>query len=108
MVNELPEVGAGNGVDFPAIEWGYKQKQTATTPIIWVTDGGVCGPNQPYNEILAMQCITFCKQKNIIIVPHADEAVEQLKSLKAGNKAKNIFPRMFKQTYKELTGIALT
>ena len=108
MVNELPEVGSGNGVDFPAIEWGYKQKQTTNSPMIWVTDGGVCGPNQPYHEVLAMQCITFCRQKNIIIVPHADEAIEQLKNLKAGNKAKNIFPRMFKQTYQELTGIPLT
>ena len=107
MVNELPSVGQGNGVDFPAIEWGVKQKQTSKSPIIWVTDGGVCGANGSYEAVLAMQCINFCKKNNIVVVPHVDEAVDQLKKLKSGDKAVSIYPEMFKKTYKELNGTDL-
>ena len=107
MVNELPSVGQGNGVDFPAIEWGVKHKQTSRSPIIWVTDGGVCGANGSYEAVLAMQCINFCKKNNIVVVPHVDEAVDQLKKLKSGDKAVSIYPEMFKKTYKELNGTDL-
>lgn len=107
MVNELPNVGHGNGVDFPAIEWGVKQKQTSRSPIVWVTDGGVCGAQGHYEALLAMQCINFCKKHNIVVVPHVDEAVDQLKKLKNGNKAESIYPDMFKRTYKELNGSEL-
>jgi hypothetical protein len=107
MVNELPSVGQGNGVDFPAIEWGVKQKQTSRSPIVWVTDGGVCGKNGNFEAVLAMQCINFCKKNNIIVVPHVDEAVEQLKNLKFGNKAESIYPEMFKNTFKQLNGTEL-
>jgi len=107
LVNQLPDVGSGNGVDFPAIEWGYRQKQNTQSPMIWVTDGGVCGPHQNFSDILSMQCITYCKQKNIIIVPHADEAIEQLKNIKRGEKAKNIYPRQFQYVYKDKTGCEL-
>jgi hypothetical protein len=107
MVNELPSVGQGNGVDFPAIEWGVKQKQTSKSPIIWVTDGGVCGAHGNYEAVLAMQCINFCKKNNIVVVPHVDEAVDQLKKLKSGDKAVSIYPEMFKRTYKELNGTEL-
>ena len=75
--------------------------------MIWVTDGGVCGPRQNFSDILSMQCITYCKQKNIIIVPHADEAIEQLKNIKRGEKAKNIYPRQFQYVYKDKTGCEL-
>ena len=107
MVNELPSVGYGNGVDFPAIEWGVKQKQTSKSPIVWVTDGGVCGAHGNYEAVLAMQCINFCKKNNIIVVPHVDEAVQQLKNLKSGDKAVSIYPEMFKRTFKELNGTDL-
>ena len=107
MVNELPDVGYGNGVDFPALEFGKTFRQTASSPFIWVTDGGVCGPNQGYSNLLAMQCITFCKRNNVIIVPHADEAIEQLKNLKNGNKAKSDYPEMFVRAYHEMQGTQL-
>jgi hypothetical protein len=40
-------------------------------------------------------------------VPHVDEAVEQLKNLKFGNKAESIYPEMFKNTFKQLNGTEL-
>ena len=107
LVNQLPDVGSGNGVDFPAIEWGYKQKQRPNTPMIWVTDGGVCGPNQNFSNILAMQCLTYCRQKNIVIVPHAEEAIKQLNNIKRGEKPQNVYPQQFKHVYEKVTGTDL-
>lgn len=104
MVDSLPDVGMNNGVDFPAIEWGTKQKQTSSSPMIWVTDGGVCGPNQGYSNMLAMQCINFCKKNNIVVVPHVNEAIDQLKKLKNGEKATSVWPPMFREAYRSTHG----
>lgn len=107
MVAELPEVGWGNGVDFPAIEWGQKQRKNSRTPMVWVTDGGVCGPHQNYFDQLAMQCIDFTKKNNIVVVPHVTEAIAQLKNLQKGEKAVSQYPPMFKETYKKVLGRVL-
>lgn len=107
MVNELPEVGCGNGVDFPAIEWGHKMREKATTPMIWVTDGGVCGNRASFSDLLAMQCITYAKKNNIVVVPHVKDAIEQLRNLKIGNKAKSMWPRQFQEVHKRRMGTRL-
>jgi hypothetical protein len=107
MVAELPEVGWGNGVDFPAIEWGQKQRKNSRTPMVWVTDGGVCGPRQNYYDQLAMQCIDFVKRNGIIVVPHVNDAIAQLKNLQKGEKAQSKFPSMMKETHKRITGGSL-
>lgn len=107
MVAELPAVGWGNGVDFPAIEWGQRQRKNARTPMVWVTDGGVCGPRQNYFDQLAMQCIDFVRKNNIVVVPHVDEAIAQLKKLQKGDKAVSVYPDMMKVTYKKITGSRL-
>ena len=107
MVAELPEVGWGNGVDFPAIEWGQKQRKNSRTPMVWVTDGGVCGPHQNYFDQLAMQCIDFARKNNIVVVPHVTEAIAQLKNLQKGEKAVSQYPPMFKETYKKVLGRVL-
>jgi hypothetical protein len=108
MVNELPEVGMGNGVDFPALEFGLKQRQKQSSPFIWVTDGGVCGPHQGFSNMLALQCIKFCKKHNIVVVPHAEQAIKELNSLKLGNKAKSQWPQMLQNAWYELMGSTLT
>lgn len=106
MVDTLPETGFGNGVDFPAIEWGHKQREKSNTPMIWVTDGGVCGRGN-YSEMLAMQCINFAKKNGIVVVPHVNEAIDQLQKLKNGDKARSVWPPMFKQAYKNKMGMKL-
>jgi hypothetical protein len=99
MVEQMPEMGAGNGVDFPALEWAVKHRQHSTAPVVWVTDGGVCGPNQGFSKLLANQCTSFCKEKRIIVVPHADEAIETLNRLKAGRTARRQWPYMLRDAW---------
>lgn len=99
MVEDMPKMGSGNGVDFPAIEWGVKHRQHSTAPVIWVTDGGVCGPNQGFSELLANQCTAYAKEKRIIVVPHAKEAIVALNNLRAGRPARRQWPYMLKTAW---------
>ena len=108
MVNELPDFGHGNGVDFPALEWAVQHRQRASSPIIWVTDGGVCPPTGGYSDILAVQCINFCKKHNIIVLPYVEEAVRELQKMKNGNKGKSQWPYQLRTAYASLLGTPLT
>jgi hypothetical protein len=108
MVNDLPEVGYGNGVDFPALEWAVKNRQRASSPIIWVTDGGVCPKNGGFHNVLAMQCITFCKKHNIIVLPYVEQAVNELRKMKNGAKGATQWPPMLSAAYEELMGKPLS
>jgi hypothetical protein len=104
---EYINYGHGNGVDYPAIVWGVENRQYKNTPIVWVTDGGVCGAGDGYSDLLAMQCITYARKHKYIVVPHIEEAIEQLKNLRNGGKAYSVYPRMFKETYRQHMGVSL-
>ena len=107
MVKDLPQQGSGNGVDFPALEWAVKNRQRSNSPIIWVTDGGVCGTNSGFSNILAMQCINFCKKNNIVVVPYVDEAITELRKMKNGGKAESRYPDMLRTAWRESIGTEL-
>jgi hypothetical protein len=104
---EYIDYGHGNGVDFPAIEWGVKNRQYKNTPLVWVTDGGVCGAHDGFSELLSMQCITYARQHNFIVVPHIEEAIQQLRNLKVHGKAHSVYPYMFQRTYQQHMGVPL-
>ena len=104
---EYIDYGHGNGVDFPAIEWGVKNRQYKNTPLVWVTDGGVCGAYDGFSELLSMQCITYARQHNFIVVPHIEGAIEQLRNLKVHGKAHSVYPYLFQRTYQNYMGVPL-
>lgn len=104
MVEQLPDYGYGNGVDFPAIEWGVKNRAKKNAPLVWVTDGGVCGHNDGFHSVLAMQCLSYARKNRYVIVPHADEAIKQLKQLANGGKARSVYPAMFREVWRETHG----
>ena len=108
MVAELPDLCHGNGVDLPAIEWGVAHKQRPGSPVIWVSDGGVCGPSQGFSNALAMQCIKYCVKNRVLVVPHLDDALTQLQNMKRGQKGKTIWPRQLRSVYREANGSSLT
>ena len=108
MVSELPDVfGHGNGVDFPAIEWAVANRQSSRSPIVWVTDGGVCPPMGGYTDLLAMQCINYCKKNKIVVVPYVEEAVTELKRMANGGKGITRWPAQFRATWREKMGTDL-
>lgn len=107
MTDELPSIGHGNGVDFPAIEWGVKHRQNSRSPVIWVTDGGVCGPNQGYSDILAMQCIEYCKKNRIIVTEDVEDSIAMLKSLQTKRTVRRTWNMMFHHTFQKKMGYEL-
>lgn len=107
MVDQLPEYGWGNGVDYPAIVWGVKNKPQSNSPLVWVTDGGVCGIGDSYNDMLAMQCLNYARKNGYIIVPHVKSAIEQLHKLKTGGRAESVIPQMFAEAYRNHYGVRI-
>ncbi len=107
MCDELPFTGSGNGVDLPAIELAVSLKQRSNSPVIWVTDGGVCGEGQGTSEQLTMQCIKYVIRNRIIVLPHIEEAVETLKKMKRGEKGRTRWPHQLQYTYRNANGSSL-
>lgn len=105
---EYIDYGHGNGVDFPAIEWGVKNRQYKNTPLVWVTDGGVCGASDGMSDLLTMQCVNYTLQHGYIVVPHIEEAIEQLSRLRKGEKARSVWPWPFVQAYQQHMGVTLS
>lgn len=101
------DYGHGNGVDFPAIQWGVKNRRNLKAPLVWVTDGGVCGRNDGYSDKLAIQCLTYARKNRYIIVPHVDEAIKQLKQMSNGGTPKSVYPPMFVKLWKDKMGETL-
>lgn len=104
MVSELPEYGWGNGVDYPAIVWGVKNRPNPKSPLVWVTDGGVCGLNDGFSDMLAIQCLSYARKHGYIIVPHVKSAIRQLQNLKNGGRAESVYPHIFVNAYREFYG----
>lgn len=109
MVENLngADYGYGNGVDFPAIEWGVKNRPSSRVPVIWVTDGGVCGKMDSFSDLLALQCLEYARRNNIIIVPDADEAVDTLRRLSRGETVRSQYPHLFREIYERHNGVRL-
>ena len=101
------DYGYGNGVDFPAIQWGVKNRRNPKAPLVWVTDGGVCGINDGFSETLAIQCLTYARKNRYIVVPHVEEAVKQLREMSNGGTAKSVYPAMFVKLWQDLMGETL-
>lgn len=101
---ESIDYGHGNGVDYPALVWGVKNRREANTPLVWVTDGGVVGVQDNFHGTLAMQCLNYARKNRFIIVPHVEEAIEQLRNLSKGGQAKSVYPDMFQQVWKQYMG----
>ncbi len=107
MIETLENIpyGHGNGVDYPAIVWGVENRQYRNTPLVWITDGGVCGEGDGYTDLLAMQCLTYAMKHNYIVVPHIEEAIEQLSNMNKGVKPKSVYPPMFREVYRKHMGV---
>ena len=108
MVDKLPTPHGGNGVDGPALEWAVKQRKNLKDPVIWVSDGGVTGRHDWFDERLSMECIRICQRNGIYVVPTADDAISMLKALKRGEKITSIVPYELGRAYEHQTGLPLS
>ncbi len=100
----MPDMGSGNGVDLPAVEWGVKARQRPNSPVIWITDGGVCGKDSGFADLLAVQCVNYCLKHNVYVGEHVGEAVEMLKKVARGEKPRDRWPWMLIHAYRNKMG----
>ena len=107
-VNELPSPNGGNGMDAPALRWAIGKRQRNTSPVIWVTDGGVTGKGDSWQEDLVMECIALVKRHGIYTCETPEQAVAMLKAMAKGEKVKSIVPSHFQGVYENITGHTLT
>lgn len=104
----MPAFGAGNGVDLPALEWAISERKSKKTPVVWVTDGGVCVPNGGWDDSLATVCIKTAKKNNVVCVDHVEDAIKQLQALNMGRTVSVRYPNYFRQVIERLGGISDT
>jgi len=104
MVEQMPRPNGSNGMDYPALEWAVKQRQRPSSPVIWVSDGGVTGRHDAFHDDLVMECVRLCKKQGVYVVPDPDTAIDLLKRLQRREKVTSIIPETLSQTYKEVTG----
>lgn len=109
MVDKLPERNGGNGVDGEAIRWAIKQRRSASTPIVWVTDGAVHGLGSHgawggYHDLLAMDCIKESLKGKVFVARNMKDGIEVLKQLKLGKTPKRWYPNSWKETYLKTMG----
>lgn len=104
MVNEMPERVSGNGVDGPAARWAVENRQTSRSPIVWITDGLVHGPNQRYTDAAGVECAEIAYKNGIIVRSNVGEAIAVLEDLKRGRKPRRWFPPVWQQSWNEVYG----
>jgi hypothetical protein len=81
----LPEFGGGNGVDLPALRYGYNHlRLNGKSPVIWVSDQQVTGLGGSHTEKLSDETNRFVKQHNIIVVNTPKKAIKKLTELQKG------------------------
>ena len=101
----MPHFGCGNGVDYPALEWAIGQRKRKE-PIVWVTDGGVCGTGSGgFMQTMAIQCIKTAKKNKVICVDHVDEAVKLITAMNAGHTVNHKYPEYFRQVIRQVGGM---
>lgn len=101
----LPRVGAGNGVDLPALKWAISQRRNSKTPLIWVTDGGVCVARGGFNDRLSMACIKESIKSKVLLVENAEDAVDALTRLHKRQTVTKRWPVYFNEVIKKVGGI---
>ena len=104
IVDTMPDLGGGNGVDLPALKWAVNERRSSRTPIVWVCDGHVTGHGDNDHPTLTYQATEYCLAHGIAIVPDAKSAVKYLNDLATGVKPKWSFPYAMRDAYTRLTG----
>ncbi len=82
--SDMNERRCGNVVDYPALKWAVKQRQRSTSPVIWVSDGGVTGENDHSHEALNRQVGKYVAHERVLVVSNVAEAKVVLGKLRNG------------------------
>ena len=82
--SDMHDNRSGNVVDYPALKWATKQRQRSTSPVIWVSDGGVTGIGDNSHEALNRQVGKYVTHERVLVVRDVKKAKEVLGKLRNG------------------------
>ena len=81
----LPDFPGGNGVDLPALRYGYDHlRLNGRSPVIWVSDGQVTGSSGGTSRDLRKQTMAYIEHRKIHWVENPEEAIALLTKLQRG------------------------
>jgi hypothetical protein len=98
MVSEkvlATSIGGNNGVDGPALRWLVQQQG----PRFWVSDGGVTGIQDEYNNNGPEECLVLCKAGKVIQIPSISEMRTLLRSGKLNLRRHPVIKEEDKPSY---------
>lgn len=81
---EIPKMGGGNGNDLPAIQYAVSKRQTAKSPVLWVTDGQVYRPKGCGGEFDERECAEYAKRNRVHMEYNPAGAIKFLTNLQKG------------------------
>lgn len=82
-------LGHGNGVDLPILQWAVRQRKNRKEFLMWISDGGVTGKGDNQTDSLIAQVCAFIVKHDIIGVESTEDAIELLREMKLRGR----FPR---------------
>ncbi len=81
----LPDFPGGNGVDLPALRYGYDHlRLNGRSPVIWVSDGRVTGSRGETSRDLRKQTMAYVDHRKIYWVETPEDAIHLLTKLQKG------------------------
>jgi hypothetical protein len=97
MTKDLPDLGGGNCVDGPVLDWAIKNRKNSRSPIVWVCDGIVTGTHDQADPSLDAYCKKLVDRHGIICAYDVPEGIEVMRQLARGQK-----PRSSERTLRNL------
>jgi hypothetical protein len=98
-VSELPEVCGNNGNDKTALVYAInKYRKSATTPVVWVSDGGISGAGGYSRLELSRDMVATLEHFRVHQCETAAEAIDLIQKMEHGHRPRtNIKPRLLSQ-----------
>lgn len=86
-VDSIPEVCGGNGNDGTALTYAVnKYRKSASTPVVWVSDGAVTGAHDQSSADLARDMIQRLERHRVTQVERMSQAIALLERMAQGHK----------------------
>lgn len=97
------DLGHGNGVDGPILDWAIRKRKSRKDFIVWVSDGHVTGQGDRQSRRQLLEVAEMSMKANIIGVDTSDEAIQLLADMKrTGGTPRNRYARKTEHTIRRL------
>lgn len=100
ICSEIPQMGGGNGNDLPAIQYAVSKRQTAKSPVLWITDGQVYRPKCG-GEFDERECAEYADRNRVHMEYTPAGAIKFLTNLQKGAAYKPSILKRWKEKVRQ-------